>query len=195
MAGATLSRRLFLNVGTLALAGLALPGCERRGAIEIALSSDPVFEYFEPDHANILRDVANIMIPRTDTAGALDTNTILYLDQLMMTWAGSATKSEILDFIARLDQHADDTHQSRYLDLPEALRIDLIREIDRDSFSAPPDSTPIALAPSYRRIKALIFHIHYSSEAANPDFVLIPGQYKGDISEAEYLTLVEDNRY
>lgn len=160
--------------------------------IELDLVAGPSFEFFDTESAQILLDVANILIPQTDTAGAADTGTVLYLDQLMMHWAGAATQSEIGGVADALDQYALQGHQSRYLDLPDPARLALLSEIDRTSFSP---SEAIELAAAYRRLKSLIFHIHYTSEAANPDFILIPGQYLGNVSEAEYSALVEDNRY
>ena len=192
MTRAEISRRIFLNAGFLATAGIAVSGCGRTAEIEIDLAANQAFEYFEPDEGNILLDVADIMIPRTDTAGAKDTNSVLYLDQLMATWAGDSTKLEIRQFTQALNQYVVTVHGSQYLESPEALRVDILREIDRTSFS---DSEDMDIAESYRRLKWLIFHIHYTSEAANSDFVLIPGQYRGNLSEAEYAALVEENRY
>lgn len=192
MTRAEISRRIFLNASALAAAGIAVSGCGRTAEIEIDLGANQAFEYFEPNEGNILLDVADIMIPQTDTAGAKDTKSVLYLDQLMATWAGDSTKLEIRHFTQALNQYAVATHGSRYLELPAALRVDILREIDRTSFS---DSEGMDIAGSYRRLKRLIFHIHYTSEAANSDFVLIPGQYRGNLSEAEYAALVEENRY
>lgn len=192
MSGATLTRRILLSSGALAAAGLALSGCGRNGAIDLELTTDTSFAFFDRQKANILMDVADLLIPRSDTVGAADTDTVLYLDQLMRTWAGETTKTEISGFTDVLDLQAERSAQSGYLDLPQKTRVDLLREIDRASFS---ETDETGFAATYRRLKWLIFHIHYTSEAANPDFVLIPGQYRGNISEAEYAALVEDNRY
>ncbi len=150
------------------------------------------YGFLSPAQAAILSDVADIIIPRTETVGASDTRTIQYLDQLMQTWAGETTKLEVEDFIERLESRAEATHQTPYLNLPDDVRRDLLHGIDKASFA---ESSGGASATSYRRVKWLIFHIHYTSEAANPDFILIPGQYRGDVSETEYLALVEENRY
>lgn len=192
MIDAAISRRIFLNTTALAAAGLALSGCGRNDEIEIELTDDTAFEFFDTDQVNTLLDVADLLIPRTDTVGALDTGTVLYLDRLMTTWAGESTKSEIRDFFHLLDRQTAEAQQSRYLDLSKASRFDTLSEIDRSSFS---ESDTTEIAATYRRIKWLVFHIHYTSEEANSDFVLIPGKYRGNVSEAEYSALVEDNRY
>ena len=192
MTRAKISRRIFLNSGFLAAAGIAVSGCRRTAEIEIDLAANQEFEYFEPDEGNILLDVADIMIPQTETAGATDSRSVLYLDRLMTTWAGDSTKSDIQQFIQALNQHAEIIHGAQYLELPEVMRVNILSDIDRNSFSG---SEAVNIDAPYRRLKWLIFHIHYTSEAANSDFVLIPGQYRGDLSEAEYAALVEENRY
>lgn len=192
MSEAGLTRRIVLNAGLLTAAGFALASCGPHDAHTLERTTDPKFGYFTPDQSALLLDVADIMIPSTDTAGAADSETILYLDQLMQNWASQATKLQINRFVDKLNAKALDGHRSAYLDLPKDIRRAVLQEIDAESFGAPADNNDAA---TYRRVKWLIFHIHHSSEAANPDFVLIPGQYRGDISESDYLALVEDNRY
>lgn len=192
LSGVRFTRRLVLNAGVLAAAGVALSGCGGGNEVHLEALDDAAFGFFSPTQAAVLSDVADIMIPKTETVGARDTRTIQYLDQLMQTWAADATKLEVTDFVEQLDSHAQATHQNSYLDLSADLRRDLLQDLDTDSFSDRSDANSVK---SYRRVKWLIFHIHYTSEATNPDFILIPGQYLGDVSEAEYLALVEENRY
>lgn len=192
MAGIEINRRLVLSAGLLAGAGIVLSGCGQGNEIHLDVPDSTSFRYFSPNQVAILTDVADLMIPRTETVGAADTQTILYLDQLMQTWASEATKREFDGFIESLDALALANHAAGYLGLNNTVRRDFLQQIDAANFSETPKTASV---PSYRRVKWLIFHIHYTSEAANPDFVLIPGQYQGDVSETEYLALVEDNRY
>ncbi len=192
MAGAKVTRRLVLNAGLLATAGIALSGCGRGDELQLEVSDGGSFGFFSETQANVLSDVADIMIPQTQTVGAVQTKTVLYLDELMQTWAAEDTRVEFQSFVESLDAHAQATHQNAYLSLSADVRQALLQEIDTTSFSETPDATS---AKAYKRVKWLIFHIHYTSEAANPDFVLIPGQYRGDVSEAEYSALVEENRF
>lgn len=192
MAGAKVTRRLVLNAGLLAAAGIALSGCGRGDKLQLEVSDAGLFGFFSETQAKVLSDVADIMIPQTETVGAAQTGTILYLDQLMQTWAAEATKLEFQTFVESLDAHAWATRQSAYLSLPKDIRQAFLQEIDAASFSGAPDAASVK---AYKRVKWLIFHIHYTSEAANSDFVLIPGQYRGDVSEAEYSELVAENRF
>lgn len=186
------SRRIFLSSAALSAIGISLSGCSDDQTIDLAVNAKPAFTFFDDHQSAILLDVAEILIPRTDTPGASDSNTVLYIDQLMTTWAGADTKASLLSFIEQLDALARGREQTPYLALSQMQKLDLLTEIDRTSFGDPEDAD---FAANYRRLKRLVFHVHYTSEAANSDFVLIPGQYQGDISQAEYAALVEDNRY
>ena len=192
LTGVKITRRLVLNAGLLATAGIALSGCGRGDELKLDITEEGRFGFFSETEARVFSDVANIMIPQTETVGAAQTGTVLYLDELMQTWAADATKLELRSFVESLDAHALETHQDKYLNLPTEVRQALLQEIDTASFSDASNLTPVK---AYKRVKWLIFHIHYTSEAANPDFVLIPGQYRGDVSGAEYAALIEENRY
>ena len=181
-----------LNAGLLATAGIALSGCGRGDKLQLEVSDAGLFGFFSETQAKVLSDVADIMIPQTETVGAAQTGTILYLDQLMQTWAAEATKLELQTFVESLDAHSRATRQSAYLSLSKDVRQAFLQDIDAASFSGAPDAASVK---AYKRVKWLIFHIHYTSEAANSDFVLIPGQYRGDVSKAEYSALVEENRF
>ncbi|MEL7031012.1 MAG: gluconate 2-dehydrogenase subunit 3 family protein [Pseudomonadota bacterium] len=186
------TRRLFLKSSALSLAGLSLAGCDPSGQIDLEIESEPSFEFFDRQHAAILQNVADLMIPSTETVGAADTGTALYLDQLMQKWASEESQRAVLSAVQHFDGLASDLDGTSYLELDDATRFALVGDVDAASFGASLDTEQ---ASAYRLLKRLIFHIHYSSEAANPDFVLIPGQYRGDLSAREYEALVDENRY
>jgi hypothetical protein len=103
------------------------------------------------------------MIPRTSTPGATDTGTVLYLDQLMRGWASQATQTRILEWPTLLDAYSQQQTGLEYRRLQPDQRLQLLVEMDRVSLREGADRD---FAPGYRRLKALIFHIHYSSDAA-----------------------------
>lgn len=186
------TRRLVLQSVGLAAAGILLPGCNDQGVIVLELSDASGFTFFDPETATILLDVADLMIPRTSTPGAADTDSVLYLDQLMQGWASRATRDQMLAWPTMLNAYARQQTGLEYRRLQSEQRLQLLVEIDRISFSEDADPD---FEPAYRRLKALIFHIHYSSEAANPDYVHVPGQYRGNVSLSEYRQLTEDARF
>ncbi|WP_342807884.1 gluconate 2-dehydrogenase subunit 3 family protein [Alteromonas sp. M12] len=138
-------------------------------------------QFFDADALTVLSDVAEIMIPKTDTPGATDANVASVLDGLMVTWAGSKTKQQYTSIIQQIKVIAKATYQGAYHQLSLQQRQQLITELDKTAFV----NQETDLSASYRHLKEMIFHVYYTSEHANPDFVLIPGGYRGDLSKTE----------
>jgi hypothetical protein len=139
-------------------------------------------QFFTPEELTILTDVAEIMIPKTDTPGATDAKVAPVLDGLMVTWANDQTKQQFKTTLMQIDTLARDTYQQSYTGLGYADRQQMITELDKAAFTAQTSQLSI----NYRRLKELIFHVFYSSEEANPDFVLIPGHYYGDLTKSQF---------
>lgn len=138
-------------------------------------------QYFNSQELTVLTDVAEIMIPKTDTPGATDANVSSVLDGLMITWASESTQKQFSSSITQIESLAKATYQNEYKQLPLAQRQQLITELDKAAFANKKSEMSI----NYRRLKEMIFHVYYTSEQANPDFVLIPGGYRGDLTKAE----------
>lgn len=138
-------------------------------------------QFFTAKEITILTDVAEIMIPRTEMPGATDAHVINVLDGLMLSWAGSETKQRYRSIVKQIDQLALSTFNVDYQNASKSDRESLLIELDRRAFSQ--RSTELSI--SYRKLKEMIFHIFYTAEEANPNFMLVPGTYKGDISKEQ----------
>lgn len=142
-------------------------------------------QYFNAADMTLLTDIAEIMIPKTETPGAKDAHVIVILDGLMLTWASTKTKQQYQACLAQIKKIAMDTYQDEYMHLSLPQRTELITALDKRAFENP----KTALSVNYRKLKEMIFHVYYSSEEANPDFVLIPGGYRGCITKTELETI------
>ena len=183
-----LSRRIFLSRSSLALAGITLASCDNG---LFGLDPDESLSQFTDGQRAMLSEVADIMIPQTDTPGALASNTIAYLEGLMRDWASRDTKGVFGRFPALMDRLSKDSGDGKFMALDRPAREASLDSIDEAAFAKPAP----AWADDYRKVKALIFEIHYTSAEANADFVLIPGEFRGDISEDEYNALIAERKY
>jgi len=145
------TRRIFLSGAVVTVTALSLTGCTEPKTQLVMI--EKTGEFFRPEDLTLLNDIAEIMIPRTDTPGAMDAQVAAVIDAMMMTWA--------------------------------------ISEIDVTAFS----DEVTDYAEGYKRLKDLIFRVFYSSEAANADYVPIPGQYSGNLTLGEYESLTEAYSY
>ena len=183
-----ISRRLFLSRSSLAVAGISLVACD--GNV-FGIEPDDGLSQFSPDQRAVLQEVADIMIPQTETPGALASNTVGYIEGLMKDWAAQDTKEVFARFPALLDKQAKESGAAAFMSADRETREQLLEAMDDAAFDKPPPSW----AEDYRKIKALVFEIHYTSAEANPDFVLIPGTFRGDLTLDEYEALVQERKY
>lgn len=190
------SRRRLLSRSGLAMAGfqLAAHGTPAFGkdveGIEVRLDPAEGFAYFDEKQAALLTDVADIMIPETDTPGAVASATIPYIDTMMTDWADEDTRSKFAYFGEALDKMAAEKGHPDYLAMPRVQREGMIEGLDKDSFRQRRE--PLSIA--YRKVKGLVFHIHYTSAEANPDYVLVPGEYRGNLTWDEYRKLTDERK-
>ncbi|MGJ8691421.1 MAG: gluconate 2-dehydrogenase subunit 3 family protein [Thalassotalea sp.] len=137
--------------------------------------------FFTAEELTVLTDVAEIMIPKTTTVGATDVYVVPVLDELMITWAGATTKVQYRNAIQQIQTIAQNTYSEKYNNVALNQRQALIEQLDKTAFA----NKQSELSVNYRRLKEMIFHIYYTSEPANPDFVLIPGGYRGCLTKTE----------
>lgn len=179
-----ITRRVFIGACAFVVTAPAFAyiANKQTGVYEIASNG----QFFDNKALTMLNDVAEIMIPKTTTPGASDAHVIPVLDVMMLTWASAATKSQYKSFMLQLEKLAVDTFKQSYVESSKAERVALITELDKRAFA----NKTSALSKNYRKFKEMVFHIYYTSEEANPDYLRIPGTYKGCLSKAEYDAMV-----
>lgn len=137
--------------------------------------------FLRPAELALLREMAEAMIPRTDTPGAIDAGVPEFIDGLMIDWAGEGARAQLRRAV------------SDYRELKNArARIagtEAMAELDRRSFAAPAGD---AGAEAYRWLKRMVFLAYRTSEAAFTSYVPNPGRYRGNLSRAEYEALVAE---
>lgn len=181
-----ITRRVFLGTTALVVSAPILAMMPASSSNNQLHKITQAGQFFDAKQLTVLVDVADIMIPSTDTPSASEAHVIAVLDAMMLTWAGTETKGRYTSFIKQLEQLALDTFQTAYTECSTADRTTLVTQIDQRSF----DKQSSELSKNYRKLKEMIFHIYYTSEAANPDYLAIPGTYKGCLSKAEYDAMV-----
>lgn len=136
--------------------------------------------FLDPAEMALLREMADAMIPRTDTPGAGDAGVPEFIDALMVDWAGEGARAQLRRAIGGYRVLAGAAESP-------AARLDAMVELDRRSFAAPAGD---AGADAYRWLKRIVFLAYRTSEAAFTSYVPNPGTYRGNLSRTEYDALV-----
>lgn len=185
MSDATFTRRFVLEGALVTVTAFSLPSCIRSDNGIGRISSDGKF--FNADQLTVINDVAEIMIPRTETPGAADAQVASVIDGLMLTWAGKESKTQLREVLTALEARARAAFGENYATLAQAERSTVVEAFDVQSFSDDPPSD----AGGYKKLKYLVFRVFYTSEESSANYVAVPGQYSGNLTLEEYESLME----
>ena len=160
--GPALDRRALLR-GAILLVGGSLAG----GLPSVAVAADtPEARFFTPAEFQALSQVADIIIPPTDTAGAVQAGVPEALDSLMVNWASADRQAE---FRALIGEYLS----AGVLTLPANDRLELVRRMDAQKLEA--------WQQPYVKFKELVLTLYYLSEAGATQelrYELIPGKFE-----------------
>lgn len=183
------SRRVMLGGSLFMVSAAALVGCKEEATdVEIIAQNG---QFFTANELTILADVSEIMIPKTETPGAIDAQVASVVDALMLTWANEGTRQQFRDELAAYNTRSQTSYGKDYLKLSKEERTALLVEVDKEAFS----EEPFEGAEGYRRVKYLVFRAYYTSESGSADHVPVPGGYYGDLTLAEYNELMAERSY
>jgi gluconate 2-dehydrogenase gamma chain len=177
----SLSRRALLQLAGLA----ALPSLARaENAVDgweeavhaRALETPP--SPLRDDERALISAIADGIIPRTDTPGALDVGAVGFVEVIVAEWM---TEAELIEFrggLSAIDRHAARAHGRSWPALDAAQR-----EVE---FAFLEDTSDPALEErrAYRRLRGHVLHGYLTSERVRRDVLKVnitPGHYRGDV--------------
>ncbi|MGJ8561360.1 MAG: gluconate 2-dehydrogenase subunit 3 family protein [Litorimonas sp.] len=175
-----INRRIFIGGSIATIGVLSISGCQNAETNILLVDQDG--QFFTADELTILSDVAEIMIPRTGTPGAIDAEVPAAVDGMMMSWASPSTQDQFRSILEHFNELAQQSYKSDYVKLRPDDRSALVENLDSRSFS----KSPTEAAGQYKRLKDIIFLIYYSSEKGIRNFVPVPGFYSGNLTLEEY---------
>lgn len=138
--------------------------------------------FLDADEMTLLADVAEIVIPATDTPGAAAANVHVFIDTLMADWASAATQSEIRSAIDAVNAAALSRYDAGFDTLSENGKTDVVAGVDAAAFTASPDEKKRSERRAFRRLKELILRGYYLSRIGATEelqYDPLPGEFRG----------------
>jgi glucoside 3-dehydrogenase (cytochrome c) hitch-hiker subunit len=139
-------------------------------------------------HATV-KAMAEMIIPRTDTPGALDVGTAEFVDLILTEWYEEAERTRFLSGLADVDSRSQSLFGKNFVegsslqqsDILMALGEKMVEEVGEQPrpLRRRGTSTP---ANFYAMLRQLTLTAYYTSEAGATDelhFEMIPGSYQG----------------
>jgi len=163
-----LIKSLVVSVGGSTL----LSACGGRVTLGAVTPGAPPRFYSEREMA-VLSRVSDLLLPRTETPGALDVHVPALLDQLMTEWANSETRAAHRAALASLDARLQLSMGGGFLDGTEAVAQQALTEVDAAAFAGEP-------VEGYRTLKGLITQVYFATEAGAEErqWVAVPGRWE-----------------
>jgi gluconate 2-dehydrogenase gamma chain len=162
---------VFLLGGAAALTRFTRRSATRTGAEVSGLSGERFM---------LLEQVADTMIPGTDTPGALAAGVPAFVRDMLSDWASAATRSEIIDVLEAIERQAWAQFGAAFLELAPERRLAVLQRYDEDALSRQD--------PAYARFKYLVLVGYYQSEIGATQelrYELVPGAWRSCLPLAE----------
>ncbi len=193
-AHSTLDRRELLKraayllggaISTPAMLGI-LQGCSAKKA---EASWSPTF--FTPAQAALVTEVAEILIPRTDTPGAIDVGVPAFIDTMLKDTYPKKDQDRYLSGLASFESQAVKAHGKSFVDLRPEQRTALVREAHdaaveaarADTSENRRDHRPFILMT--KELAMLGFFTSEPGATQVLQYIAVPGPYRGCIPLSE----------
>lgn len=130
--------------------------------------------YNERELALVSR-ISDLLLPRTETPGALDVDLPAFLDQLMSEWASAATGEAHHSTLATLDAQLGNALAGDFVSADQLAAERALTEVDSAAFTSGADGS------GYRGLKSLITQAYFATEAGalqEQQWVAVPGRWE-----------------
>lgn len=143
-----MDRRALLQRAALLLGAAAMPG----GAEALAAAVSSGKRNLDAPHYAVLAALADTIIPKTATPGALDVGVPQTVDAMLGTWAAPARRETIINALDKIDALAREQHQRGFAALTPAEREAVLIPHDAAALKpappTPPPAIPVGAAPT-----------------------------------------------
>lgn len=165
-----LLKGLIVGVGGATL----LSACN--GIPVVASSNGATRRFYTRQEWEFISRLSDLLLPRTETPGALDVNVPGFMDGLISEWASAATQRSHRESLAEIDGLLHSFADGDFLEVPISTAEAALREFDAQAFINPSDRE----FSGYRTLKGLIYNTYMATEGGATEelqWVATPGRW------------------
>lgn len=181
-------RSAIRKTGLLAGAAVAMPtlislleSCKS----EAGLSWKP--EFFTEEEAKTVSSLVDMILPRTETPGALDVNAHIFIDKVVARVYDEAGQQNMRKEISTFNSECKNSYGANFVDLKDSKRVEVLIAAEKTSGKYNPSVWGITLGEQkpvgfYRSIKSMALWAYFTSEEIGEKVLTydpIPGNYIG----------------
>jgi len=135
-------------------------------------------KFFTPDQLQMTGEIADLIIPTTDTPGALAVNVHGFLDTYLAECVGKAEQKKILEGLKKINSVAEDKFHKTFLACTHKQHVQLLTAIEKSDLGFTAEDKDF-----FRFFKSLTLFGYYTSEVGATQelaYLAVPGGYKGN---------------
>jgi gluconate 2-dehydrogenase gamma chain len=171
-----LNRRAMLLGAVVLIGGAAgLARFARKSAPDAG--AGPVFS---TDQFALLEQAADVIIPTTDTPGAIAAGVPEFIRKMLTQWGSRESRAEVVEVLEAIEKAAWAEFGAAFLELPAKRRLDVMRVLDAERLGRHD--------PAYGKFKYLVLVGYYQSEIGATQelrFELVPGAWRSNLPLSE----------
>ena len=150
--------------------------------------------HFSESELRAVELLCDMIIPATDTPGALEAGVADFIACIVFDWYREAERAAFIGGLKALDDHCLASEQTPFASASQRAREAALGEQAQLASGSAPGFVPFGGspddpdAPFFSRIKALVVLGYYTSEIGATQeliYMPVPGEYKGDVDFAE----------
>ncbi len=167
-----MTRREALKQAVLLLGGAA--SAAQLGALESAFAADDQPGFLSSEQLAMLERIVDLIIPETDTPGAVSAGVPNFIDRMLEGWASAETQQQFVTGFDGIDKLAKAAGMPGFIGSSPEQQLALLTEMDRAAFA---EGSPDEF---FRRMKKLVLFSYFSSEPGATQalrFDRIPGRF------------------
>ena len=151
----------------------ALTAC---GGVANVLSTRPgsAARFYTSEEYALVTRISDLIIPRTETPGAVDANVPGYMDSLMTDWANNKTKNAHRTALRHIKVELDQRAGGNFLDASDTAAEQSLVSFDAAAFAEDSDTS------GYKRVKGYVSQSYFATEDGATEelkWVAFPGRW------------------
>ncbi len=150
----------------------------------VATSPGAAGRFYTAAEMSFLSSISDMIIPRTETPGAVDVNVPGYMDALMTDWANDETRNSHRQALSRIENELDRLVGGRFVETEESRATSVLSELDAAVFDGSKD------LDGYRSVKGYISRSYFATEGGAVEelkWVSVPGRWDPSVDISDTL--------
>ena len=135
-----MNRRHFLECAALLIGGVSasrmgwtLTEEQRVHLVNAPDYIDQALDYFTPEQRSVVAAIAETIIPRTDTPGAIDAGVPRFIELMLADWCNDQERDIFEQGLLQLDQHTGAEYGKRFDELDQQTQLEILESLEEEA--------------------------------------------------------------